>query len=126
MKIITKVVQIDNYGYYVRHLELLNVILPYGESKFPKEKMTPKEIEVLAAFMSQDKGLIDEDIFNGVVRKKVMEKINIAPGGLGNHLKSLIEKEFLDKNNITKKITVKPYLFPEDNHQGFRLKLVKV
>ena len=119
MKIITKVVKVDNYDYYVKHLQVLNVIAPL------KEKFTQKEIEVLAAFMSQDKSLIEEDMFNGVVRKRVMEKIGIAPGGLGNHLKSLIEKDLLSKNPITKKITAKEYLFPEDNHQGFRIKLSK-
>lgn len=122
MQVITNVLKVGQYDYYVKHLEIINVIVP--EEKFP-EKLTNKEIEVLAGFMSQDKSLIEEDMFNGVVRKKVMEKLNLKPGGLGNHLKSMIEKEFLTKNDITKRIKVMPFLVPVDNHQGYRLKIVK-
>jgi len=117
MQIITNVVKVDSYDYYVKHLEVLNVMLP--------EKLSQKEIEVLAAFMDQDKSLIEDDMFNGVVRKKVMDKLSLKPGGLGNHLKKMIEKKFLSKNEITKKITIKPFLLPEENNQGYRIKLVK-
>lgn len=123
MNIITNAIRASKYDYYIKHLEILNVILP--ESKFPN-KLSHKEIEVLAAFMSQDKNLIEEDMFNGVVRKKVMDKLKMKPGGLGNHLKSLIEKKFLSKNEITKKITAQKFLTPADNNQGYRLKLIKV
>jgi DNA-binding MarR family transcriptional regulator len=119
MQIITKVLKVDSYEYYIKYLEILSTMIPL-------EKLTSKEIEVLAAFLSQDKSLIDEDMFNGVVRKRVMDKMDLKPGGLGNHLKSMIEKKYLMKNDITKRITVKPFLIPEDNHQGFRIKLVKI
>ena len=120
MQVITQVVKVSNYEYYVKHLQVLNVVVP------TKERLTQKEIEVLAAFMCQDKSLIEEDMFNGVVRKKVMEQLNLKPGGLGNHLKSMIEKKFLLKNEITKRIKVKTFMIPEDNHQGYRIKLMKV
>lgn len=123
MQVITNVIKVNNYDYYIKYLEIMNIILP--EDKFP-DKLSSKEIEVLAAFMYQDKNLIEDDMFNGVVRKKVMDKLNLKPGGLGNHLKSMIEKKFLVKNDITKKITVKSFLIPENNNQGYRLKLVKV
>lgn len=122
MQVITNVLKVEKYNYYVKHLEILNIILP--EDKFP-EKLTNKEIEVLAGFMSQDKSLIEDDMFNGVVRKKVMSKVNLKPGGLGNHLKSMIDKNFLTKNEITKKIKLRSFLIPENNHQGYRIKLVK-
>lgn len=123
MQVITNVIKVNNYDYYIKYLEIMNIILP--DDKFP-DKLSSKEIEVLAAFMYQDKNLIEDDMFNGVVRKKVMDKLNLKPGGLGNHLKSMIEKKFLMKNDITKKITVKSFLIPENNNQGYRLKLVKV
>lgn len=122
-QVITNVLKVDRFAYYVKHLEILNIVLP--EDSFP-DKLSSKEIEVLAAFMSQDKNLIEEDMFNGVVRKKVMDKLNLKPGGLGNHLKKMIEKNFLKKNDITKRIVLKPFLFPVDNHQGYRIKIVKV
>lgn len=118
MQIITHVVKVDSYNYYVSYLNIISTMLP--------EKLSQKEIEVLAAFMDQDKSLIEEDMFNGLVRKKVMERLDLKPGGLGNHLKKLIDKKVLSKNEITKKITVKPFIIPEDNNQGFRIKLVKV
>lgn len=123
MQVITNVIKVNNYDYYIKYLEIMNIILP--DDKFP-DKLSSKEIKVLAAFMYQDKNLIEDDMFNGVVRKKVMDKLNLKPGGLGNHLKSMIEKKFLVKNDITKKITVKSFLIPENNNQGYRLKLVKV
>jgi DNA-binding MarR family transcriptional regulator len=122
MKVITKVLQVSKFDYYRKHLELLNVLLP--EDKFP-ERLSSKEIEVLAAFMSQDENLIEEDMFNGVVRKKVMEKLSLKPGGLGNHLKKMIAKNYLTKSDITRKITLKSYMFPIDNNQGYRVKITK-
>lgn len=123
MQVITNVLKVGKYDYCVKHLEMLNIILP--EEQFP-DKLSSKEIEVLAAFMSQEKNLIEEDMFNGVVRKKVMDKLSLKPGGLGNHLKKMIEKKFLTKNDLTKRILLKPFLYPADNHQGYRIKLVKV
>jgi DNA-binding MarR family transcriptional regulator len=122
MQVITKVLKVGRQDYYIKHLEMMNIILP--ETSFP-EKLSSKEIEVLAAFMSQDKNLIEEDMFNGLVRKKVMEQLNLKPGGLGNHLNKMITKTFLDKSDITKRITLKDFIYPEGNHQGYRVKLVK-
>ena len=100
---------------------MLNIIRPVD--KYP-EPLSPKEIEVLAAFMSQDKSLIEEDMFNGVVRKKVMEKLSLKPGGLGNHLNKMIDKKFLTKNAITKKISP-AVIIPASNGQGYRIMLKK-
>lgn len=122
MQVITNVLKVSKYDYYVKHLEILNIILP--ETVFP-DKLSSKEIEVLAAFMSQEKNLIEDDMFNGVVRKKVMDKLSQKPGGLSNHLKKMIEKKFLEKNDLTKRIVMKTFLYPADNHQGYRIKLVK-
>jgi DNA-binding MarR family transcriptional regulator len=122
MQVITKVLKVSKYDYYIKHLEIMNVLLP--EDKFP-ERLSTKEIEVLAAFMSQDKNLIEEDMFNGVVRKKVMEKLSLKPGGLGNHLKKMIAKNYLTKNPITRKIDLRSFMFPVNNSQGYRIKLVK-
>lgn len=121
MQVISKILNVDNYDYYVKHLEMLNIIRPIDV--YP-EPLSEKEIQVLAAFMSQDKSLIDEDMFNGVVRKKVMDKLSLKPGGLGNHLKKMKEKGFLSKNEITKKITVN-LIMPVPNGQGYRIMLKK-
>ena len=117
MKIITKSINVDNYSYYRKHLEILNVLLPV--------KLSQKEVEVLAAFMSQDIKLIEDSMFNIITRKNVMSQLKMQPGGLGNHLKTMIEKGYLIKNKITNEIKVKEYLLPEKNNQGYRLRLNK-
>lgn len=122
MQVITKALKVDKKGYYEKHLLILNVLLP--DEQFP-EKLKPKEIEVLAAFMSQDKNIIEDDMFNVLARKKVMQALNMKPGGLGNHLKSMLQKNYLDRHPVTKKISAKSYLFPVDNGQGYRVKLIK-
>jgi len=54
-----------------------------------------------------------------------MERLSLKPGGLGNHLKKMIAKNYLTKSDITRKITLKSYMFPIDNNQGYRVKITK-
>ena len=117
MKIIQQVYKVDNDKYYELHLNIINAILPV--------KLTDKELEVLASFMALDEVLTKDDYFNPVARKKVREKTGVSPGGLSNHLKSMIKKGFLVKNDITKKITIKEFLLPEEKVQGYQFKIMK-
>tara|TARA_R110000796_G_scaffold118353_5_gene232003 strand:+ start:10131 stop:10490 length:360 start_codon:yes stop_codon:yes gene_type:complete len=118
MKIIKQVISTEGREYYEKHLKIVSCILP--------TKLTQKEIEVLAFFMSLDKNLIEEDMFNSLARKKVMEGLSkMSPGGLGNHLKSMIVKQVLDRHNITKRITIKSFLIPEESSQEFQIRLEK-
>lgn len=111
--IIQRLLKVDKRKYYSKHLSIVSCLLP--------THLTNKEIEILACFMSLDKNIIEEDMFNTLARKKVMDELNLKPGGLGNHLKSMINKKVLDKNPITNKITLKDYLFPDDNNQGYKI-----
>lgn len=118
MKILQKKLEYEGKDYYVMHLSIINSILP--------KKMTSKEIEILALFFNLDKVLTQDDMFNTLARRKVKEQMDgMTAGSLSNHLKSLIEKGFIDKNNITNRLTVKPYLIPEENKQGYQFKLIK-
>ena len=117
MKVIQKVLTLESVDYYVKHLSLINQVLPV--------QLSPKEVDVLAGFMSADKKLIEEDMFNSVVRKQVMSMLSISPGGLGNYLKSMITKGLLERSEITKRIKVKPFLLPEETIQGYQFKLIK-
>jgi hypothetical protein len=118
MKIIKQVISLEGRGYYEKYLTIVSCLLP--------TQLTQKEIDVLAFFMSLDKSLIEDDMFNSLARKKVMEGLdNMSPGGLGNHLKSMINKKVLDKHNITNRITIKTFLIPEEDNQGFQIKLEK-
>ena len=117
MKVIQRALELTHDEYYKKHLSIINSMLP--------KHLVPKEIEVLAAFMGADPKLVEDDRFNPVIRKKVMAQLGLQPGGLSNYLKALINKGCLTKSEITKKITIKEYLLPEDDGQGYRFKLSK-
>lgn len=117
MKIIQQAFKVENQEYYTMHLQISNAVLPV--------KLTDKELEVLAAFMGLDKNIIEENHFNPVARKKVLKRLNLSAAGLSNHLKSMINKGFLIKNDITNAITIREFLLPEEDGQGYQFKIVK-
>lgn len=117
MKIIQKVFNLNNEDYYITHLRIVNCLLPV--------KLSDKESEVLAAFMSLDKLITEGNYFNPVARKKVQLLLNLSPAGLSNHLKSMLKKQFLTENAINNIILIKPFLFPENNNQGYQFKITK-
>ena len=115
MKVIQQVFNLNREKYFATHLSILNAILP--------AKLTDKELEVLSAFMSLDETITQENMFNSEARKRVMKKLNLQPAGLSNHLGSMILKGFLVKNDVTKLITVKKFLLPEKDGQGYQIKI---
>lgn len=117
MKVIQQAFRLENEDYYTMHLNIVNAILPV--------KLTEKELEVLSAFMSLDKNIIEDGYFNSVARKKVMKKLNLLPAGLSNHLREMINKGFLSKNSVTNFITIKEFLLPQEDGQGYQFKLIK-
>lgn len=115
MKVIQQVFNLNREKYFATHLSILNAILP--------AKLTDKELEVLSAFMSLDETITQENMFNSEARKRVMKKLNLQPAGLSNHLGSMISKGFLVKNDVTKLITIKKFLIPEKDGQGYQIKI---
>ena len=97
--------------YYHKHLMIINPFLPIH--------LTPKEIEVLALFMSMT-GDISKDRFGTTARKIVMEKLELSRSGLSNHMKSLKNKGFIKKDKIL------PILFPEENEQMYQFKIENI
>ena len=121
MKIVQKTIRLSKEDYYKMHLNIINTLLP------EQSRMVNKEIGVLAAFMSLDKNITEEDMFNTLARKQVKAKLeNMSSGGLGNHLKSLILKKHLSKNEITGRITVNPAILPDEPIQGYQIKLIQI
>lgn len=112
MEIIRKALKLSREEYYKKHLFLINHILPI--------QMTPREAEVLAAFMSLE-GDIARDPFGTSGRKIVREKLNISAGGLGNYLEQLKTKGFIVDNN--KELSIISILIPEKKIQGYQFKL---
>ena len=103
--------------YYELHLTIINPFLP--------ERLSDKEIKVLAAFMEIEGELVEDYRFNPVVRKKVMEKLKLSPSGLSGYLKSLIAKNMLDKNEYSGRLTIAEFLIPISDNQGYQFKIIK-
>ena len=112
MEIIKKALRLSREDYYKKHLLIINHILPV--------QMTPKEAEVLAAFMSLQ-GDIAKDPFGTSGRKIVREKLGISAGVLGNYLDQLKSKKFIYVEDRDLKIL--PILIPKDKVQGYQFKL---
>lgn len=114
MEIIKKQLILPKNEYYLKHLSIVNIFLP--------RKLTPKEIEVVAAFMSLE-GDIARDRFGTSARRMVMQQMHIQPGGLGNYLDSLQKKGFITKEHGS--FTILPILHPMDDQQGYMFNLLK-
>lgn len=113
---IKKALLLDREEYYETHLSIVNCILPSGV------RMTPMEIKILGNFMALE-GDAAEYRFSTLGRAEVMTKCRQSPSGLSNHLKSLIKKGLLKDNGV---VTIFPLLFPEENEQYYRFRLVKI
>lgn len=116
MNIIKKALKLSKEEFYKKHLLVINHLLPI--------QMTPKEAEVLAAFMSLE-GDIARDPFSTSGRKMVRDKLNISAGGLGNYLDQLKTKGFIyeyEHENV-KVLKIIPILIPEGKIQGYQFKL---
>jgi hypothetical protein len=114
MEIIKKQLILPKNEYYVKHLSIVNVFLP--------RKLTPKEIEVVASFMSLE-GDIANDRFGTSARRIVMQGLNLSPGGLGNYMDSLQKKGFITKQDGS--YSILPILHPELEEQKYMFNLLK-
>lgn len=115
MEIIRKALLLDKSNYYQTHLNIINCILPV--------KMTPKEIEVLAAFMSLE-GDIAQYKFGPSARKIVMAETELSPAGLSNFIKQLTTKGFLTRTGDM--TVILPLLVPEHTDQWYQFKLTRL
>lgn len=110
----SKVLKADEY--YLTHLNIINDFLP--------TKMTETERKILASFMSLPEEIKDDDVFNTLARKQVKDKLKgMSASALSNHLKTLLNKGYLNKNPITNKIKIAEYLIPDNFLQGYQFKL---
>ena len=107
--IIRKVKRLSTLEYYSTHLKLINPLLPV--------QITPKEIEILAHFMSFN-GSISFDRFGTTARALVKQRMKITTAGVSNYMRSLKDKGFITGNDIL------PILFPENGEQLYQIKLV--
>ena len=114
MKTLGKTLQLEKEAYYLKNLEIMNTVLP--------TKLSEKEMEILALFMTYENN-INGDRFSTIIRKEVMKKLKLSPGGLGNHLASLINKGLVVKT-LENRLEIKPFLFPNPNSQDYHFRLI--
>ena len=115
MKTLKKSFNLDKKEYLTKHFQLLSAISGV--------ELTDKEVEVLTSFLSLDERIIEEDVFNSVARKLVLEQLNISHGSLSNYIKSLVNKKFIIKNEITGSIKLNPTIIPDKVLQSYEIKI---
>lgn len=117
MNIIGKKLKLNKYDYFKVHLNIINSVLPI--------KLTNKEIEVLAGFMSLE-GELAKDPFCTYGRKVVMEQIGMkSVNSMCNYINHLTNKKFLLRDEITGKLSILPILVPNSEKQEYRFEIIK-
>ncbi len=112
---IHKSLTLENDMYYIKHLQIINPVLPTS--------MTPKEIEVLGTFMGLKGEIAEEDRFGTFCRKKVKVKLNLSNGGLANYLRTLKDKGFIQVGEDGQ-YTIPIVLTPSDIIQDYKFKII--
>lgn len=115
MGVIKKALKLEKIEFYETHLALVNAILPV--------KLTPREIEVLARFMSFE-GEMADDRFGTSARKRVKKELELTDGGLGNFISSLKKKKFLVSSDD--KVSIWPLIIPAKGEQDYMFKLTNI
>ena len=115
MEILKKQLSLESNEYLITHLSLVNVLLPV--------KLRPKEIEILAIFMSFT-GELANNMFSTTGRQLVRVKLNISNAGLANYIMSLKKKGFIKK--VEGIYRVYPILHPQKEEQAYQIKLINV
>lgn len=110
-----RVVFTTKQEYYATHLVIINPFLP--------QKLHPKEIEVLACFMSLSGDLVEENRLCKSARKLVRDKLNLSYGGLGNYITVFENKGFIkydEKGNAR----IPLVLFPTPDVQKYNFEII--
>ena len=115
MEILKKVLFLKEEDYYTTHLSIINPMLP--------KQLTPKEIQVLGAFMSLKGDIATVDRFGTSCRKIVKNKLELSDGGLGNYIKSLKDKGFILVNS-EEIMYIPKFLFADKDSQGYMFKII--
>lgn len=117
MKVIQKQIKKDSFNYFLVHMKLINI--------FMESLLSEKEMEVLAATLSLDQKIIGVEPYNPFARKKIRERLKMSPAGLSNHIRSLIDKGVLVKDEITNRINIRDFIIPNPEWQGYQFKVIK-
>jgi hypothetical protein len=97
--------------YFKTHLQILNPFLPV--------QLTPKRLEVLAAFMASE----ESERFGTTSRKLVRKQLGLTHGGLGNYLTYFKEEKFIYIPEGKEDYEIREWLFPAKDTQGYQFKI---
>jgi hypothetical protein len=111
-----KVFTLPREEYYLKYLTILNRLF-----QIP---LKGKSIEVLACFLSLDKKITQDDMFNTLARQKVREKLGISYSNLSVQISSLINYGIIVKNPITERLSVNDKFLPGEPEHTFQIKLI--
>jgi hypothetical protein len=117
MKITQNALTLEGREFYERHLSIVCSV--------DQLQVSPREIQVLAAFMELEGDIVKDHRFNSAARVKVRETLDICPAGLSNYLKTLKNKGLIEQNRNTKLYSISPRFNVEDNSHGYRIKITK-
>lgn len=112
MKALSKKLELSASEYFKIHLNIVNSLI--------NTKLTPKEVEVLALFMSLQ-GDIAKDRFGTTAKKFVKQELSLSDGGLSNYIKSLKNKGFITSGN-----DIPMVLMPNAEKQEYFLQLINL
>lgn len=110
MNLSKRVEYTNKLDYYTMHLLIINPFLPV--------KLNPREIEVLACFMSLSGDLVEKDRLCTSARKEVRDKLNLSYGGLGNYIKKFSDNKFI-KYDEDGNAYIPYFLYPQASQQNY-------
>lgn len=112
---ITKRLTLGRMDYFETHLSFINCVLPI--------KMTPMETKVLATFMAIEDNLAQYR-FQKIGRKLVKDRLGLSSAGLSNHVRELLAKGHMTKDEATEELSILPILYPKGTTQDYRFRLI--
>lgn len=117
MKILRKSIKdLDVIAYHILHLQIINPMLPV--------KLTGKEAEVLAHFMSLPPQVADMGRFNSITKKLIRDKMNLSVAGMSNYIKALEKKGCITKDEFNNTL-INTHLLPNPSGQGYQFKILR-
>ena len=115
MKILRKSIKdLDVINYHILHLQIINPMLP--------RKLTGKEVEVLAHFMSLPPQVADMGRFNSITKRLIRGKMNLSVAGMSNYIKALEKKGCIIKDEFNNTL-INKHLLASPEAQGYQFKI---
>lgn len=107
-----KKVRFDNKLDFIKaHISLTNELLPV--------KLTGREVEFLAQFLTLEGDLVEQDRFCTQARKVVMKRMGISNQQMSNLLKQVSDKGFVRSKDNVKYIV--PLIIPDGKVQRYNI-----